>query len=190
MLRVVEAPAARDSGDNPEVERPDAWWRSLTSSLALCALGVGVIAVADYLTGVQLSFSLFYLAPILLGARLGGRPVTIAISVLSALAWYAVDQLGGHNYDHWAIPIWNSATRLALFLSVGLLVVSLRDRVDLEHRLSRVDPLTDLLNRRAFLEVLRDEVARAPPHRSALRVGLPRPGRLQADQRPTRSRYW
>jgi diguanylate cyclase (GGDEF)-like protein len=144
-----------------DADGSSAWWSRPPAGLVLSFVGVGAIAAADYLTGVQLSFSIFYLAPILLGARAGGRAAAVVLALLSALVWYLVDSLGGHLYGHWAIPIWNSATRLVLFLGVGMLVLSLRERLDLEHRLSRVDPLTELLNRRAFIDTLRAEVARA-----------------------------
>jgi len=91
-----------------------------TVGLVLVA-GVGVL---DLLTGCELAFSLFYLAPISLVTWFAGRRIGIPIAVISAIIWFGADIQAGQIYSHPAVYFWNTTIRLAFFLIVTLLVVS------------------------------------------------------------------
>ena len=54
-----------------------------------------LLGIIDYLTGYELSFSLFYLAPISLIAWFKGRRFGLVISAISAIAWFLADYLSG-----------------------------------------------------------------------------------------------
>ena len=63
-----------------------------------------VVTLFDYLTGPELSFSIFYLIPISLIAWLVGRKVGILMSIFGAVCWLIADLLATQAYAHPAIP--------------------------------------------------------------------------------------
>ncbi len=64
--------------------RHKSWWS------ALCLVLVVAIAAADYATGYEISLSVLFLAPVFIAAWSLGRAGGVALSVLSAAAWYFV----------------------------------------------------------------------------------------------------
>ena len=57
---------------------------------AVCLALIVAIAAADYATGYEISLSVLFLAPVFIGAWALGRAGGVAMSVLSAIAWYVV----------------------------------------------------------------------------------------------------
>jgi diguanylate cyclase (GGDEF)-like protein len=115
----------------------------------------------DWVTGREIAVSIFYLAPVLLVALYGSATSVLLASLLAAGAWTWADHAAGSAYSHELIGYWNGAVRLGFFLVVGFTVARLRVLQARERLLARTDPLTGLLNRRAFLEALEHELARA-----------------------------
>ncbi len=133
---------------------------------AWLALGIGValvaiLAVADYVTGSEISFSIFYLGPVLLVTWLAGRVVGAAVAIVSAATWGVVDVLAGASYSSPWIPVWNSAVRLGFFAVALALLGELRRANALLHALATTDPLTGARNARAFYDALDREIARS-----------------------------
>jgi len=96
-------------------------------SLTLWGFGLAVlVGVIDYLTGPELSFSIFYLIPIYLGAWRVDRRMGVLLSVTSTVLWLIADLLTGHSYAHPAIPYWNAAVRSGVFLIVTYVLSALR----------------------------------------------------------------
>ena len=123
---------------------------------------VGVIGLTDYLTGAQLSFSVFFLLPIALVAWRAGRVWSFGFSAVSAVVWYATNLPGSLalGYTH-ATLLWNAVTRLGFFVIVASLICSSRRLLDRERELAGTDSLTGLLNRRAFYQAASRELDRA-----------------------------
>ena len=138
--------------------------------LVLAAALDANVGAVDYLSGYEISMSLFYLGPVALAAWYGGRRPAIAIAALSCACWYAADYGAGNQYSHPAIPVWNALVRLGFFLIVGLLLTSLRDHLRIERQLARTDALTGLHTRRAFEDRLEHDLALARRHRSPVTV--------------------
>ncbi len=129
--------------------------------------GALLIGVLDFLTGIELSFSLFYLGPIAIAAWYLGLPAGCGIALLSAVLWAIADLAAGHLYSqHWML-LWNSIIRLAFFVMVTVLLVRLKDALNVKEALANTDHLTRLLNRRAFNERLELELKRAVRYRQA-----------------------
>ncbi len=122
---------------------------------------LGCVGYLDWLTGYELSFSLFYLLPIALTTWMGGRGMAVASSLVSALAWFTAEVTAGRVYSHPLFYGWNTLIRLGFFLVTGLLLAGLRERLELEKKLARTDSLTGAVNARLFYELLEIEVARA-----------------------------
>jgi diguanylate cyclase (GGDEF)-like protein len=119
-----------------------------------------MIGILDYFTGSELSFSFIYILPIMLAVWYGGQRIGLIISFVSIATWLLAELSIGQDYSHPLILAWNTLIRLALFLLVVRLLLSMRDKVTTLSSLASVDPLTGLFNRRYFLEQLDRERAR------------------------------
>jgi diguanylate cyclase (GGDEF)-like protein len=149
-------------------------------ALAVVA-GLAAVGLLDYVTGPWLSFALFYVAPVLGAAWWLGRGPALLAALTAGVAWFEAEAWG-HRGEPTRSLMWNSMTRLAMLIAMAAMVVRIReDRrrlkdvnarlsllLDAEEKLSRTDPLTGLPNRRAFLERLSDELARAKRSRQAV----------------------
>jgi diguanylate cyclase (GGDEF)-like protein len=118
------------------------------------------ISIFDFLSGLEISFSFFYLFPISLAAWLFGRKEGIFLSVASALTWTLANQLFRENAASLPVSYWNAATHFGFFLIVTLLVSEVRFLLEKERSLARTDFLTGVLNRRAFYETSKYEILR------------------------------
>ena len=136
---------------------------------ALSALATVLIAVvsglvvvgADLLTGSEISFSIFYVAPVSILAWRLGRDAAHLGAVAGAVAWYVVELIGGRDYSQPLVPLWNGLVRFGFFIIIGELLVVLHEAHRIQARDARVDPLTGLLNRRGFAEHADIELSRA-----------------------------
>jgi diguanylate cyclase (GGDEF)-like protein len=115
----------------------------------------------DYLTGPELSFSIFYFLPIVLVTWSAGWAWGLANSGLATAAWLVAELLGGVAYSHDWIQIWNTLTRLGAFVVLVAAFSTLRTAVQTASDLARVDSLTGLSNIRAFREASAREILRA-----------------------------
>lgn len=135
------------------------WTRELpVASAALLAMGA--IGAVDYLTGHEISFSVFYLLPIGFVAWRSTFPLCIAAAFLSAGLWYGADVMG-HEYSHTLIGVWNGVVRLSIFLFAAVTLHRMRRLLDLERTLARTDGQTGVYNARAFTESLETELLRS-----------------------------
>jgi diguanylate cyclase (GGDEF)-like protein len=129
--------------------------------LAISIILVALIAIVDYLTGDEISFSIFYVVPIIIMAWYLGRIAGIVTSFVSAAAWYAADAATGHVYSNIAVPIWNAAVRLGFFLLITFFVYTLKVIIGHEQSLARTDSLTGVTNTRYFDELAGREIRRS-----------------------------
>jgi len=129
--------------------------------ILLCSALIFLIGFFDYITGEEISFSVFYLVPVSLATWRTGRWIGILLCILSALVWFSTDTITGHVYSHSAIPYWNAFVRLCFFIIVSSLLVKLRSSLVHEKELSRRDSLTGLLNMRAFYDLAYIEINRS-----------------------------
>jgi hypothetical protein len=108
--------------------------RSLFSLSLLLVLSIGVI---DYLTGVELSFSILYLLPVAVSAWFIGRWAGITTSIVSAIAWYLADLASSPSYSSPIVPYWNATAMLGFFLTTSLILSALKRTVDRDNKLAR-----------------------------------------------------
>ncbi len=143
--------------------------RSSTPAIVAVALfGVALIGLVDYLTGYEISMSVFYLGPVILASRYAGARAGVTVAVVSCIAWYVAELAAGHPYSHAGIPIWNALVRLAFFLIASLLLTALRENLFDQRRLARTDSLTELYTRREFDERLKHDFALAQRRKSSI----------------------
>lgn len=103
----------------------------LLAQSKLLAPLVGLVAVillgfADYMTGPDISFTLFYLIPLSLVAWSSGRWSGFLLSVISAVVWLRADMALGTHYSNPIARYWNAGAKLGFFLVVVQLEVSLK----------------------------------------------------------------
>jgi len=74
-----------------------------------------LIGFVDALTGREISFSIFYLLPVMLMACVCRRPQRVAISLLCGVSWLVAELWSGFAYSEAWIPYWNALLRFGIF---------------------------------------------------------------------------
>jgi diguanylate cyclase (GGDEF)-like protein len=118
-----------------------------------------IIGVIDYLTGIDISFSFFYILPVAMATWALGKISGRWIAFICAVIWQGSNILAGEQFNTPLIFLWNAATRLGFFLIVSE-TIDLFIRLNTELQVSRTDFLTGILNRRAFFESASRELKR------------------------------
>src|SRR4030042_3386019 len=81
----------------------------------MCIASVFIIGLIDFLTMTEISFSIFYVVPIVLTSWFGFAWLGLLLSFVSALLWLLTDLSSGHIYVHPFIPYLNAVVRLGFF---------------------------------------------------------------------------
>lgn len=131
---------------------------TVRSGLAIQACSIVVLCVGalDYHTGVEVSFSIFYLVPVSAAAWLFGPRAGALVAVLSAATWMVVEVVvGGKTYSHPIIPVWNTAMRLGVFLIVAgmlsRLLITLEKERQATHELNEAHAALDHTRKQQLL---------------------------------------
>lgn len=125
------------------------------SSIQIFILGlvqIGIIGSIDHFTGNEISFSIFYLLPIIFVTWYAEQTAGYLTCLLSALVWFMIDFLSKSIYSHHLIPYWNAVVRLGFFFMVAYLLGGVKAHLKREKELASLDDLTGLYNARAFKE--------------------------------------
>lgn len=130
----------------------------------ICILSIVFLATIDHVTGYELAFSIFYVGPVAVASWYGSRRLGCIMSAASALTWLTVDWTSGHVYANAIIPIWNTTVRLGFFVIIAGLLSKMHLQLELERAFARTDPLTSLLNARAFREAAQQLLELAGRH--------------------------
>jgi diguanylate cyclase (GGDEF)-like protein len=119
-----------------------------------------ILGIVDFATGVDLAISIFYLVPVGFAAWYLGWEAGVALSILSALAWYVADAFAQTvPYENPFIPAWNTGVLLMAFLVVTVLLHILHMTLEREAQNARIDPLTGAPNTRAFYEAAEIQIS-------------------------------
>jgi glucose-6-phosphate-specific signal transduction histidine kinase len=124
-----------------------------------------LVGLLDYYTGIEISFSLFYVFPIALISWANNWKLGILASVLGAILWLAAESMAGAHYSYPAILYWNALVRLSIFVLMSL-STQLGKNLEHEAAKARTDFMTGALNSRSFHERLQleiERIARYPP---------------------------
>jgi diguanylate cyclase (GGDEF)-like protein len=175
LTREGDWSGSRRSSTLPQVEalsdKPGVF-RTLGALIVVGALAL--VGLLDYVTGPWLSFALLYVTPVLAAAWWLGRGPALLAGFTAGIAWFEAEAWG-HRGEPTRDLMWNSMSRLVMLVAMAGMVVRIRDdRRRLKEvnerlaqllsgaeKLARTDPLTGMPNRRAFLERVGDELARA-----------------------------
>ncbi len=127
---------------------------------AFCILLIILLGIIDVITGYEVSFSIFYLLPVMIVSWYSQKYYAVILSILSALTWLMADLHAGHIYPHFMIPVWNGIMRLGFYLIVSFALLTIRNLLEKERSFARVDFLTGVMNSRAFSEMAKTEIDR------------------------------
>ena len=132
--------------------RSGEWPRAYVFAASLLILAL--VGLVDFLTGFEMSFSVFYLFGVGLVAWFCGRNYGFAFSFLSVAVWTFGDFKAGARFSSPLIPVWNAAILLTFYLVAVLLLARLRAlNRDLETRVQqRTHALTQEMAERERLE--------------------------------------
>jgi signal transduction histidine kinase len=99
------------------------------SRIVLTAIAFTIIAAVgwvDYLTGHEISFSVFYLLGVALATWFIGKWSGILVSVLSIVVWIVGDLASGARFSTPLVPVWNAVILLTFYIVVVWLLARLR----------------------------------------------------------------
>jgi len=122
-----------------------------TIGLASCIL----LGLLDLITPNEFVFSFFYLLPIAFTTWFAGKRGGILISVICTCFL-------APNYIKLSAmaSIWNILSTFGIFMIVTFMQDKIHNLLKIESNLSRTDPLTGAINKRAFLELVGYEMVR------------------------------
>jgi diguanylate cyclase (GGDEF)-like protein len=166
--RQARTPGARPAGPLEALERIP---RPL--ALAVSIVLVLGIALVNYVSSLDLRFSFFYLLPVALASWLVGRYEGLILSLASAAIWL-VQHLRESGVDpaRQTTAFLNAVLLFGFFGLFSLLLSALRRALAREKAAARVDPLTEVPNRRAFFELAESEIHRASRYRGRFTVAF------------------
>jgi signal transduction histidine kinase len=104
-----------------------------SAAIATALLLLALVGIADYVTGFSLSFSVFYLLPIIVAGWRVGRSYACFIAVLSVVTLNASDLLAGQKVDSGLLFILNVLLQFFFYLIVIWLLMrwkSLHDTLE------------------------------------------------------------
>jgi signal transduction histidine kinase len=104
-------------------------------------LSVLFVGVVDYITGEELSTSIFYLLPIFFLTWFANRNTGVLMSIISAATEFVSDFFAGQTYSHPLIFVWNSAMLLGFFLLSVFILSALK--TEYKRRIKLIDELQD-----------------------------------------------
>src|SRR5437899_2055086 len=85
-----------------------------------------VVGMVDYLTGYEMSFSVFYLLAVALATWFVGRGFGLLMSVLSVAVWTVGDLAAGAHFSNRFVAVWNALILLTFYFIAVTLVATLR----------------------------------------------------------------
>ncbi len=113
---------------------------------------VTAIGYLHTLTGLSYEFHAIFFVPVLVVSWFSGSSHGIALGILAAIEWFLADRMLLGDRATLTALLFNTTLRLTIFIAGAWLVGQLRRVLLRESQLAREDVLTELPNRREFLE--------------------------------------
>ena len=124
-------------------------------------LMVLLIGLIDYYNGIEISVAILYLLPIMYVAWFVDRTFAWILSGLCSIEGFLADFLLGHIYTNPFAPYWNAFVWLLFFAIFVYVINTLKISLEEERKIFRFDNLTKVFNRKAFYEILLNEIQRS-----------------------------
>lgn len=144
---------------------------------------IGVVGLADYLSGPQYELRLFYLVPVMSAAWTGGRTLGFLVAGTSTVSLFlANDYAGLAATVGISVPLWNTVSRFALYSVVTLLTAQLR-RQDDELRAKRDELVREAELREGSIALFVHELRHSAASMALASASLESSPRLADDER-------
>jgi diguanylate cyclase (GGDEF)-like protein len=138
----------------------------------LSTLMLVAVALADYLTHVELTLSPWYAFPcFLMDWRIGRRPA-LAYALFATVLQLLIGMTAAHDYPNRYYLVGDLVLNLAFCLVLIWIIAKLRLALEMESILSRSDFLTQLANRDSMLDGLEKEIQRCGRQENSLTVAM------------------
>jgi diguanylate cyclase (GGDEF)-like protein len=124
-------------------------WQSRASVTVLAATGIAVVGALDFLTGIEFRAYPLYFLPLTYAAWHLRPRWGFVFALACTFCWFISNSAAGLHYASAWVWTFNLIMQGSTFLFVSLIITRLRD-AEREAKLSRLDPLTSLPNRRLF----------------------------------------
>jgi diguanylate cyclase (GGDEF)-like protein len=121
---------------------------------------IGLLGIIDTLTGNEITFSLFYIAPIVVVTWTVHQEAGLFMSLLGALTLLGAEIASGQTYSSPSIYVWNTLIRTVFYVIVTYLVAELHKARREEQLAARTDFVSGAANARHFHELLQMEINR------------------------------
>ncbi len=138
----------------------------------LSTLMLVIVAIADYLSHVELTLSPWYTLPCFLMDWRIGRMPALAYAVFATVLQLLIGLTGTHDYPNHYYLVVDLALNLGFCIVLIWIIAKLRLALEMEIVLSRSDFLTRLGNRTSLLEGLENEINRCNRQGTALTVAM------------------
>jgi signal transduction histidine kinase len=102
-----------------------------------------LIGIADYITGEELSISIFYLLPIIFVTWFINTKAGVFMSIVSTIVWHIAGFMIYQTYSSSIILYWNSIMQLGFFLIIVLIFSALK--TEYEKKANLIIQLNDTL---------------------------------------------
>jgi diguanylate cyclase (GGDEF)-like protein len=123
-------------------------------------VSIGLLGILDYLTGNEITFSLFYLIPIVAVTWAADRKAGLFMSFMSAVTLMGAEIAAGQIFSHPIFYLLNTLIRTLFYVVVVYLVAELQKSRKEEQLAARTDFITGAVNARYFNELLQMEINR------------------------------
>jgi serine phosphatase RsbU (regulator of sigma subunit) len=107
-----------------------------TTIIGISVILLLLIGYLDFVTGIEVSISIFYLLPVALCSWFINKWAGFIIAIFSSVALYVADYLLSHSVSHLIIPYWNAIVMLGFFLLIAYIISALKDSLDKENVLA------------------------------------------------------
>lgn len=126
-------------------------------------LGIGVILLlalvaVDYATGFRLHFTVMYAVPLMIFTWITSRLLGVILAIVMCTTWAYVDVVAGYYRDQPQLLYWDWGAVLLGYVIMIAGVAALRDLLKNAHSESRRDPLSGLVNKAGFYQVVGAEI--------------------------------
>ncbi|MBK5275051.1 MAG: GGDEF domain-containing protein [Desulfuromonadales bacterium] len=136
--------------------------------IAISLLLLALLGWSDYLTG-DYSLIIFYLVPVSLVAWFVSMPAGMFFCILAVFTRFIADEYSSSfALNNAPLHYWNLFVEFLFLTIMSLLFSALRRNLDSEKTRASTDPLTGVLNRRAFFDIAEYELNRSQRYEHAI----------------------